>query len=102
MCNLGNGDMENHPSMQPKLGTDYNRSWVLATVLGYQLELETRPVQHFPPPALHLCPQEYSLVQKEIGKPLQKGAITPVKSVHGQFVSQIFVVPKKDGSFGQW
>jgi len=72
---------------------------VFATVLGYQLELETRPVQHFPPPALHLSPQECSLVQKEIGKLLQKGAITPVKSVQGQFVSQIFVVPKKDGKF---
>ena len=73
--------------------------WVLATVHGYQLELESRPVQHFPPPALHLSPQECSLVQKEIGKLLQKGAITPVKSVQGQFVSQIFVVPKKDGKF---
>ena len=73
--------------------------WILDTVQGYHLELESRPWQQFPPPALHLNPQECSLVQEEVEKLIQKGAISPVEPVQGQFISQIFVVPKKEGKF---
>ena len=39
-----------------------------------------------------------SLIQEEVGKLIQKGAIAPMNSSPQQFVSQIFVVPKKDGT----
>ena len=75
--------------------------WILDTVQGYQLELESIPVQRSPPPGLHLSPQECNLIQNEIEKLIQKGAVSQVDPMQGQFISQIFVVPKKEGS-NQW
>ena len=75
--------------------------WILDTVQGYQLELESTPAQRSPPPGLHLSPQECNLVEKEIEKLIQKGAVSPVDPVQDQFISQIFVVPKKE-DFDQW
>ena len=48
------------------------------------------------PPQLQYKQQEISLIQEEVGKLIQKGAIAPVNPI--QFVSHIFVVPKKDGT----
>ena len=50
--------------------------WILDTVQGYQLELESIPVQRSPPPGLHLSPQECHLIEKEIEKLIQKGAVS--------------------------
>ena len=52
--------------------------WILDTVQGYQLELESTLAQRSPPPGLHLSPQECNLVEREIEKLIQKGAVSPV------------------------
>ena len=49
--------------------------WILDTVQGYQLELESIPVQRSPPPGLHWSPQECNLVEREIEKLIQKGVV---------------------------
>ena len=68
--------------------------WILDKVQGYQLELESTPVQQSPPPGLPLSPQECNLVEREIEKLIQKG-VSPVDPVQDHFISHIFVVPKK-------
>ena len=65
---------------------------VLNAIQGYQLELESNPVQMG---ALQYKQQEMSLILEEVGRLIQKGAIAPVNSSPKQFMSQIFVVPKK-------
>jgi hypothetical protein len=41
---------------------------------------------------------ESMAITSEIGKLSEKGAIKPVQPYVGQFLSQLFLVPKKDGS----
>ena len=72
--------------------------WVLEVVKGYKLELDCKPVQHKPPPPLIMSKIEIALTQTEIEKLVIKGAIVPVAPCDGQFLSQLFLVPKKDGS----
>ena len=72
--------------------------WILEVVKGYKLELDHKPVQHKPPPPLIMNKRDMALTQTEIEKMVTKGAIVPVAPCKGQFLSQIFLVPKKDGS----
>ena len=72
--------------------------WVLEVVKGYKLELDCKPVQHKPPPPLIMSKKDITLTQTEIEKLVIKGAIVPVAPCDRQFLSQLFLVPKKDGS----
>ena len=72
--------------------------WVLEVVKGYKLELDCKPVQHRPPPPLIMSKKDTALTQTEIEKMVTKRAIVPVAPCDGQFLSQLFLIPKKDGS----
>ena len=72
--------------------------WVLQVELGYRLELVSPPVQRSTTP-LASGTSRTNLVEEEIQKLLEKGAIKKVSNFPGQFLSRIFLVPKKDGSF---
>ena len=65
---------------------------------GCKLELDCKPVQHKPPPPLIMSKKYIALTQTEIEKLVIEGAIVPVASCDEQFLSQLFLVPKKDGS----
>jgi len=65
-------------------------------VKGYKLELISPPVQKLPPLASQAS--KANLVEEEIQKLLGKGAIKMVPNCPNQFLSRIFLVPKKDGS----
>jgi len=71
--------------------------WVLQAVNGYKLELVSPPVQGAPP--LASGTGKADLIEEEVQKLLRKDAIKVVPNCHGQFLSRIFLVPKKDGSF---
>lgn len=64
---------------------------------GYKLDLISPPVQGAPP--LASGTGKADLIEEEVQKLLRKGAIKEVPNCHGQFLSRIFLVPKKDGSF---
>ena len=71
--------------------------WVLQVVQGYSLELTSTPYQRGAP-----CPlssQHQPAVEEEVQKLLTKGAIRKVEPCPGQFVSRLFLIAKKDGSF---
>ena len=66
-------------------------------VQGYSLELTCTPYQRGAP-----CPlsnQHQPAVEEEVQKLLTKGAIKKVEPCPGQFVSRLFLIAKKDGSF---
>ena len=71
--------------------------WVLQVVQGYKLEMTSIPNQQFPPRPLDI--KNSHLLGGEIQKLMDKGAVTRVLPYPNQFLSQIFLVPKKDGSY---
>lgn len=76
-----------------------NDQWVLDTVLnGYQIEFSVFPRFSSFMNEIKFSPNEAEIVSQEIDKLLFKGAIKKVDPVQGQFISNLFLVPKKDGS----
>ena len=70
--------------------------WVLETVSGYHLEFHTLPVQSVLPRPPPFSEREKQLIDDEITKLLTKGAIRKVSSCPYEFISNIFLVPKRD------
>ena len=73
-----------------------SNQWVIQVVKGYKLELMSIPFQNFPPRPLGA--KGHHSMEEEIQKLMDKGAVKKVTSCVNQFISQIFLVPKKDGS----
>ena len=73
--------------------------WVLETVSGYHLEFNTLPVQSVLPRPPPFSEREKQLIDEEITKLLTKGAIRKVSSCPYEFISSIFLVPKKTSDF---
>ena len=71
---------------------------VLVAVVGYKLELIEEPTQTCLPPVLHFSKAESAKIDAEILDLQQKGALNPVHSVPDQFISNLFLVPKRDGT----
>ncbi len=73
--------------------------WILESIQGVKIEFVTKPVQLNPPSELKVSSSEGSIVNTEINKLLQKGVIEPCYPEAEQFISKIFLRPKKDGTF---
>ena len=67
-------------------------------VRGYKLELLSIPVQTTQPVAME-SKKDQDLTGIEVQKMLDKGAVKIVNSFPNQYLSRIFLVPKKDSSF---
>jgi len=67
-------------------------------VRGYRLELRAVPFQSSQPLTI-VCKGNQVVIGEEVQKLLDKGAIRVVSPCLNQFVSRLFLVPKKDGSF---
>ncbi|KAM4749018.1 stereocilin [Rhinophrynus dorsalis] len=74
----------------------YADQWVLQTVLGYQIEFYTPPVQKVVPDPFVFSRADAKLVDAEVGDLLQKDAIRFVSDDNDGFISNIFLVKKKD------
>ena len=57
------------------------------------------PLQLRPPQSIKFTDWESSLMDQEINASLQKGVIEEANHSHGEFLSNVFFRPKKDGSF---
>ena len=57
------------------------------------------PLQLRPPQSIKFTDWESSLMDQEINALLQKGVIEEANHSHGEFLSNVFFRPKKDGSF---
>ena len=68
-------------------------------VQGFRLPLLQTPVQSKPPPEIHLAADQTALITTEVEELIRKGAISPALQAPEGFVSQLFLVPKKDGGF---
>ncbi|CAG2191971.1 unnamed protein product [Mytilus edulis] len=79
-----------------ELTSDY---WILDIIKGYKLEFENIPTQINKPHPLVFNAIENQYVQQEIDKFITKRIIQPVTQTEDQYVSNIFVRPKKDGTY---
>ena len=73
--------------------------WILQTVSGYHLEFETTPHQVNLPKFPKFSESETVLIESEIRKLISKGAVTEVSPCDNEFISTVFLVPKKTGDF---
>ena len=73
--------------------------WVRETVTGHRLELATTPIQGKIPEGVHMDPEKVCRLSKEVEDLAGKGAITPCGDNRDGFFSQLFLVPKSDGSW---
>ena len=72
---------------------------MLNTVLGADIELLKVPRQLRVPKTLYFNVDESAALETEISKLLAKGVIVPCDREKGDYVSTIFLRPKKDGSY---
>ena len=70
---------------------------ILSIVEGIKIPFLSKPFQGKPPHQIHFSSDQKSLVHLELQAMMQKGAISPTSHSLDQFVSNIFLVPKKDG-----
>ena len=73
--------------------------WILHIVQGFNLPFLSVPIQLKEPNAYRLSEIEKQAADLEIEKLIQKGVLEQVEDSQGQVLSNIFLRPKKDGSF---
>ena len=73
--------------------------WVLQTVQGFCLPFTTSPVQPVAPAEMHFPKEQEELISAEVQTLVQKRALCLMKDHQVGFVSQLFLVPKRDGGF---
>ena len=79
-----------------------NDTEILSLVEGYTIPFHEIPQQENIPNSPKLSQEERILVQKEIHKMLNKGAIVETQNyLEGEFFSNLFLVEKKDGGTNQ-
>ena len=72
---------------------------ILNTVRGYKIDFLLTPVQFTIPRTINFPAQESANYNVQISKFLEKGIIVKSSHEEGEFISNIFLRPKKDGSF---
>ena len=91
----GAGNIANCLRAWKQLTTD---EVLLKIVTGYELEFDQTPSQSKIPHKTHLDEEEFQIINTEINKLLHKGVIVKTNHSEGEFISDIFCRPKKDGS----
>jgi hypothetical protein len=76
-----------------------NDNWLLHTIQGIHIEFDVTPVQKVVPKQFSLSDIENKAIEAEIQRLLAKGVITPSCHEQGEFLSTIFVKPKKNGTY---
>ena len=68
--------------------TSTSDKWILQTINGYRVELDTVPLQYFIPKPLKFCTNEYREIQKETDRFLDCGIIEEVENLPcpGEFI----------------
>jgi len=75
-----------------------NDPWILNCIKGYKIPFIRRPVQKSMPKQCQLSQLEENAMSIAIDKLIALGAVECVAHEESEFISPIFLVPKKDGS----
>ena len=74
-----------------------NNSKILEWVSELKIDFQEEPFQERVPHQIQMSMEEYELINQEVEAMLKKGAIHLVQSKGTQFLSNLFLFPKKDG-----
>ena len=88
------GRLEKFPHCWQKITSDTK---ILQMVSGQYIEFDTKPCQTHPPTIKCFSAAENDIISKEVANLLQKAVIVETSHEPGDFISSIFVRPKKDG-----
>ena len=74
--------------------------FILNSVKNYKIEFENgEPMQFMPPKEINFTKPEQEVIDNEIDKLLTKGVISETTHCPGEYISTIFIRPKKAGGF---
>lgn len=73
--------------------------FVLQTISGYCIEFDSKPIQSVLPKEINFNFEEKCIIDNEVSELLKKGATEFSHWEDYQFVSNIFIVPKPNGTF---
>ena len=71
--------------------------WVVAAIKGHRIDFLSEPHQKVRPHTPQYSMEQSKLIVEEINELLGKGAIAEVHNPRGEFYSNLFLVPEKDG-----
>jgi len=72
---------------------------ILSIVRGFEIPFLSVPFQEKVPVPIKTNLQQEHLIDVEVSEMLRKGAISKVLPVKGEFLSNVFLIPKKEGGF---
>ena len=72
---------------------------IISAIRGYHLDFYSKPMQLCEPPQIVFNDTELSFLMYEISRLLEKGVIVPCNVDLNQFVSTVFLRPKKNGTY---
>ena len=90
------GRLRDHVNEWRKITRDKQ---IIDTICGLKIEFTDLPFQNYTPNEYKHTKEEIEFLNKEIEKLLTKRIIVEVEPVPGQYVSNIFLRDKKDGSY---
>ena len=90
------GSLKLHLNFWKTLTSD---SWVLQTIQGCVVEFDGVPVQQQAPAEINFSESEMHTIDMELAKLVTKGVIESCGLEQGDFLSNIFIRPKRDGWF---
>ena len=97
VVNFSAGRLKDHVEGWKSLTSD---PVILDAIKHYHIEFgEDLPFQICQPKQMHFSLSERAIINEEIAKLLNKGVVEQTHCVEGDFISTIFVRPKKDGSY---
>ena len=76
-----------------------NDPWVLEAISGYKIHFDIIPYQVTAPNEIPFQGEQWHIVNSEVTELISKGAVVPCQSEPGEFISTLFIVPKKNGKF---
>jgi len=77
---------------------DYS-TCILSSIKGVKIEFVDYPKQTMIPREYNFDATEFVIIDKQIEKFLQTGVIETTTHCEGEYISKIFIRPKKDGSY---
>lgn len=72
-------------------------AWILKMIRGIDIEFDEPVRQSRPPRPILFSPQETEIIDAEVTKLSEKGVIVEAEHSEDEYISNIFVCPKKDG-----
>ena len=96
ISNFQAGGLKHHVDSWQSMTSD---PWILNAVQGCDIELDRIPYQSSVPPPLNFTEAECNYMDREVETLLKKGVVKESRKENGDYFSNVFLRPKKDGSY---